>query len=262
MLVSGEKWKVSARGSQAWKEKLRAAKLGKSLSQDHKKHISEALYKRILSEETKTKLRANLVLATAAAAKANKGKKLEGERLEKAYRAQVIATIAAAKATKGKKIKGTHLEKLLVSQKLATAVAASVNRGRKFRWPKERVEQYIKTQKYLPGCLAATKVLAKAYRKNPTSIERLAASALKALGIRYQSQKPINCYVADFYLTDFSIDLECDGTYWHSRPGSKEREAERGAFLLQKGIVTVRVDAQHLRENAKEAILSAMEATK
>lgn len=72
-------------------------------------------------------------------------------------------------------------------------------------------------------------------RRGRTSIERTTAELLSALGITFEPQYRIGRFVVDFYVPTSNLVIECDGTYWHSRPGDAERDARRDAWLSQHG---------------------------
>ena len=74
-----------------------------------------------------------------------------------------------------------------------------------------------------------------------TSLEKAVEVLLTALKIEFIYQYPACGYLIDFYLPDYKIAVECDGTYWHSRPGSQDHDRRRDAILLQQGLRVVRL---------------------
>lgn len=76
--------------------------------------------------------------------------------------------------------------------------------------------------------------------------EAAVREALTELGIPFKQQHPILRYHLDFFLPNQHIDLEVDGTYWHSlRP---DRDARRDKRLLRRGIRTIRITDSELSE--------------
>lgn len=68
-----------------------------------------------------------------------------------------------------------------------------------------------------------------------TQIELKTEAELKRRGITYLKQQWIcNCLV-DFYLPEYRVVIECDGDYWHTLPGCKERDEEKTLRLEFNG---------------------------
>jgi len=80
---------------------------------------------------------------------------------------------------------------------------------------------------------------------------------LDALGIEYVVHHPIDRYVADIYIPSYNQVIECDGEYWHSRPGVKERDARRDAELVALGYCVVRVPGRAIVKDARAALEAA-----
>jgi very-short-patch-repair endonuclease len=64
-----------------------------------------------------------------------------------------------------------------------------------------------------------------------SSIEVITENILKSLGIEFTSQKAVGPYVFDFHLDSYDVYIECQGEYWHSLPGRKERDAAKLTYL-------------------------------
>ena len=79
------------------------------------------------------------------------------------------------------------------------------------------------------------------YRANPSSLERTVGALLEALGIEFVPQYPIGRYVVDFLVPDKKLVIECDGSFWHSRPGVPEKDAARDAYLGTQGYRVLRL---------------------
>lgn len=75
----------------------------------------------------------------------------------------------------------------------------------------------------------------------PTSIEVITSELLASLGAEFISQHPIGPYTVDFYVVAKNLIIEADGTYWHSRPGDKERDALKDEYFQKSGYTLLRL---------------------
>lgn len=71
-----------------------------------------------------------------------------------------------------------------------------------------------------------------------TGPETRMRSVLEHLALHFEAQYPFLRYHLDFYLPEYKLAIEVDGTYWHKK--HPERDAKRDATLLEHGIRTVR----------------------
>ena len=71
----------------------------------------------------------------------------------------------------------------------------------------------------------------------PTSIEVKVCQQLEDYDIKYIYQKPIcrGHFIVDFYLPEYQLVIECNGSYWHNRPERKLRDKELEEYVLSKG---------------------------
>ena len=77
-------------------------------------------------------------------------------------------------------------------------------------------------------------------RKNMTKEERrLWHCFLKTLPVRFNRQKTIGNYIADFYCASAKLIIELDGSQHYSEFG-KEYDAERDAYMQGAGIRVLR----------------------
>jgi very-short-patch-repair endonuclease len=61
-------------------------------------------------------------------------------------------------------------------------------------------------------------------------IEKQVRISLESYGLDFETQFPIKgAHHFDFYVSALNLLIEADGTYWHSRPWSKERDAKKTA---------------------------------
>ena len=97
--------------------------------------------------------------------------------------------------------------------------------------------------------------------KDFTPQEELTADVLKEYGIRFIQQwnVPYTKYIADFYIPELSMVLECDGAIGHLR----KADAKRTEIILQKAVDEVkqvsRVDAM-TKSKLKEQIWQVLTA--
>ena len=103
---------------------------------------------------------------------------------------------------------------------------------------------------------------ARCLRKHPTEAEyRLwfALRLLKPLGLHFRRQVPIGKYVADFACHRAKIVVELDGSQ-HGLPENLKRDAERTAFLEQRGYRVLRFwndEVLRGQEDVIDAVLRA-----
>ena len=82
--------------------------------------------------------------------------------------------------------------------------------------------------------------LARALRKNMTPWEqKLWHSFLKVYTPRFQRQKPIGSYIADFYCSKGALIVELDGS-GHMTQKAREKDRERTAYFESLGIYVLR----------------------
>lgn len=82
-----------------------------------------------------------------------------------------------------------------------------------------------------------------------TTIELIVQSILEDTNTPYEPQKFIGGFSVDFYVPALRLVIECDGDYWHSRPGVKERDARKDEYLTQKGYKILRLAEHQIRKN-------------
>jgi very-short-patch-repair endonuclease len=66
-------------------------------------------------------------------------------------------------------------------------------------------------------------------------------------GLRFRRQHPIGPYVLDFYCHGAMLAVEVDG-YAHLTADRPQRDEHRDAWLLARGIRTLRIDAREVRD--------------
>jgi very-short-patch-repair endonuclease len=85
-----------------------------------------------------------------------------------------------------------------------------------------------------------------------TGIEIAVAKMLDLLGVEYLEQEmvPGTTFTADFLIPSKRIVIECDGTYWHARPGAKEHDAKRDETMRLLGYAVVRLPEADIKTGA------------
>lgn len=91
----------------------------------------------------------------------------------------------------------------------------------------------------------------------PTSIERTTMVILDTLGVEYKPQHLIGRYVVDFYVPSRNLVIECDGSYWHSLPGASEKDAQRDAWMIDKGYTVLRLPEREIQAGAASGVIAA-----
>ena len=91
--------------------------------------------------------------------------------------------------------------------------------------------------------------LAKTLRKNMTPWERkLWYDYLRAYPVRFQRQKAIGDYIADFYCAEAKLVVELDGS-GHYTEEAKQYDEERTAFLEEYGLTVIRIPNTEIHKN-------------
>lgn len=80
-----------------------------------------------------------------------------------------------------------------------------------------------------------------------TDIELLIKDKLNLEGIKFTQSKRIGKYCVDFLINKTII--ECDGYYWHNRPGDKLKDFLRDSCLINKGYVILRFSEYNIKNN-------------
>lgn len=248
--------------------------MGKPLSEEHKRKISEAnkgknegkSYPH--TDEHKQKV-----------SQALKGRTKSKEHVHK-----------VAEAHRGKKRSEETRRKQSQSKKEAwqkPEVRENYSRGATERW--NRPEEHIKTSEATKAAMAdvvarpewkrryedAMKILRatpeyqeahargieKAHRhRGRTSIEVIVAKLLTSLEIEYEEQKRVGRYLIDFYVPAKNLAIECDGTYWHGerKAGAKEKDAKKDAFLLSRGYNVFRLPEADIKNGDFALLMEAL----
>lgn len=90
---------------------------------------------------------------------------------------------------------------------------------------------------------------------NPSSIELSVRALLDKLEIPYVAEHRIGRYVIDIFIPDRRLVIECDGRYWHSMLGAKERDEKRDAYMVSLGYMVLRLPENEIKERRVEPML-------
>jgi very-short-patch-repair endonuclease len=85
-----------------------------------------------------------------------------------------------------------------------------------------------------------------------TSIELIMKKALTDNGLLFRQSAKIGKYCVDFIVGNKVI--ECDGHYWHNRPGDKLRDFVRDCAIIDKGYSVLRFLDYNIENNINECI--------
>lgn len=88
----------------------------------------------------------------------------------------------------------------------------------------------------------------------PSSLEVVVRQLLDALGVAYEPSVQIGSYVADVLLPHGKLVIECDGDYWHSRPGALERDVRKDSYLEANGYRVLRLGERVIKAITKEGL--------
>lgn len=149
---------------------------------------------------------------------------------------------------------------------------SEANKRRK--WTQEQRKHHSKVLSVVPHSpewnAKVSKGLINFYENNPgtlnrriknkgTSLEKILYEHLcsfinsKELFVSYQ----IGRFLIDVAHPAHKVACEADGEYWHNRPGAKEHDAERDAYLFEKGWLVVRFPESWLMERKKTLTIAS-----
>jgi len=81
-----------------------------------------------------------------------------------------------------------------------------------------------------------------------SSLERKVEEQLRTYGIIYEHPWILGSrYQCDFYIPSLNLIIECDGSYWHSRPKSQVRDKEKDTFARDCGFKMLRLSEPVIR---------------
>jgi very-short-patch-repair endonuclease len=95
---------------------------------------------------------------------------------------------------------------------------------------------------------------ARKLRKNMTKAEKILWGVLRGRsfkGLKFQRQKPLYRYIADFYCAELQLVIEVDGAIHEKRTGY---DLERTCELFEFGITVIRYSNEQVIHSLKEVL--------
>lgn len=95
-----------------------------------------------------------------------------------------------------------------------------------------------------------------------TAIELKVKHFLESIGVDFEQEKHIiglRGWV-DFYLPQSNMVIECDGDYWHNRPGSRQKDERRDQHLKSLGIKVLRLSEHEINKKWNDVTRRIVEA--
>ncbi len=193
--------------------------LGYKDSPDRIRQKSERMKGRVVSSETRAKLSTKL-----------KGRVMDDQwrrRLSDGHKGQVPSDHnrrRSSEANKGKEFSLEHRKRISVA-----LTGHKVNKNTKMKI----------SASYRPHS-----------KSTNTDIERMIAGLLSALGIRFVHSYKINSVGwVDFFIPDINGVIECDGDYWHSLPGAKDRDNRKTEAMIGLGHSVLRLPGSKIKND-------------
>lgn len=181
------------------------AKVGRKLSEEHKRKIGDANRGRKFTPEQ----RMNMSLARI------------GNKSHLGHKHSEEARKKMSEAAKGNT---SHLgKKCSKESRKRMSEAAKAAWARKTK--KQRTEDILRFTN------------APLLKTSDTKIEAKVEDQLRKYGIKFFKQKPLNGghFIIDFYLPEYQLVVECNGSYWHKTTKRAERDKELEKYVLSKG---------------------------
>ena len=107
-------------------------------------------------------------------------------------------------------------------------------------------------------------VFVRQLRREQTDAEKLLWYCLRnrqLCGLKFRRQHPVGPYVLDFYCYEYKICLELDSGQHYESAGI-EHDEQRQAFLISRGIRTLRFSNRDVLQHLEAVLLQIAEALK
>ena len=173
--------------------------------------------------------------------KANSGWFKKGYKMTEEHKAKISKN--NARFFLGKKLTEEHINNLRLSH-LGKPRGGSPDRWKHSKETREKISMATRVGMNNPIIKEKCRQhrLAQKMSNKETSIELKIEQLLKENNIIYRKQVPMyGVGIVDFLLEDQKLIVECDGYYWHNKPGVKERDEARDKALSQNGYTTIRL---------------------
>jgi very-short-patch-repair endonuclease len=79
-----------------------------------------------------------------------------------------------------------------------------------------------------------------------TDIELKFKDELIKRGISFKHPYRIKSHPVDFYIPRYNLVVECDGYYWHHKPGAEEKDARHNTMMRNKGYFVKRLKGENI----------------
>ena len=90
--------------------------------------------------------------------------------------------------------------------------------------------------------------------KTESYLERSMEQALIASNLLFEKQFPFGPFTADFAMPEYQLAIECDGSYWHSLPEVRKRDAKRNNYFRRSGWKILRFGEEMIKTDIKSCI--------
>lgn len=101
------------------------------------------------------------------------------------------------------------------------------------------------------------------FQRRVSSLEDTMAELFADAGLAFKRQYKVGRYKADFAFVDAMLIVECDGSYWHSRPEIQASDVRKDAWLAMHGWRVLRLDEPEIKAcpgACTEQVLHALDA--
>lgn len=128
-------------------------------------------------------------------------------------------------------------------------------------WLKHKKSGYLKKviEEMKNGKALQMRLKAKT-RFSDTSIERKVENYLLFNEILYVKQFNTGVSIADFWLPESNLIIECDGDYWHNLPKNKERNTKQNILLEKNDYNLLRLSEHDINNNFNTCIERIIES--
>lgn len=107
---------------------------------------------------------------------------------------------------------------------------------------------------------AAIKANQKIGRQSISKPEKILKRKLEEMGISFVHQFPYKIGVADFFVPEARLIIECDGCHWHNYPEGTNQDIKQTQFLEEKGYKVLRFWDKEILHNLEGCVNHIEEA--
>ena len=96
-------------------------------------------------------------------------------------------------------------------------------------------------------------------RRTATRPEVFVRAVLEEAGLEFRAEEPLGSLFLDFFVPALSLGIEVDGTYWHSRENSRERDYAKEEAVRRVGIRLLRISEENTQApDAEKRVLRSI----